>query len=55
MSFEVSSFLVSLYYGSYTKDIFVLTGNISQIVSLVPEIERLMNYSFDVTKLFSSE
>ncbi|XP_017869201.1 PREDICTED: ATP-binding cassette sub-family A member 13 isoform X2 [Drosophila arizonae] len=32
----------------------VIRSNISQIVSLVPEIERLMNYSFDVTKLFSN-
>lgn len=31
------------------------TGNISEVISLVPEIERLMNYSFDITKLFSSK
>lgn len=33
----------------------LVTGNISEVISLVPEIERLMNYSFDITKLFSSK
>ncbi|XP_060662090.1 phospholipid-transporting ATPase ABCA1 [Drosophila nasuta] len=32
----------------------IISSNISQIVSLVPRIERLMNYSFDITKLFSN-
>ncbi|XP_034475484.1 phospholipid-transporting ATPase ABCA1 [Drosophila innubila] len=32
----------------------LIRSNISEIVSLVPQIERLMNYSFDITKLFSN-
>ncbi|EDW65647.2 LOW QUALITY PROTEIN: uncharacterized protein Dvir_GJ19374 [Drosophila virilis] len=32
----------------------LIRSNISEIISLVPEIERLMNYSFDITKLFSN-
>ncbi|KAL7744190.1 hypothetical protein ACLKA6_009163 [Drosophila palustris] len=32
----------------------LISSNISEIVSLVPRIERLMNYSFDITKLFSN-
>ncbi|KAH8303941.1 hypothetical protein KR044_000407, partial [Drosophila immigrans] len=32
----------------------IISSNISEIVSLVPRIERLMNYSFDITKLFSN-
>ncbi|EDW00485.1 ATP-binding cassette sub-family A member 13 [Drosophila grimshawi] len=32
----------------------LIRNNIGEIISLVPEIERLMNYSFDISKLFSN-
>nr|XP_016937083.1 ATP-binding cassette sub-family A member 13 isoform X1 [Drosophila suzukii]XP_016937084.1 ATP-binding cassette sub-family A member 13 isoform X1 [Drosophila suzukii] len=32
----------------------IIRSNISEIISLVPEIERRMNYSFDIKNLFSN-
>ncbi|KAH8272412.1 hypothetical protein KR026_006078 [Drosophila bipectinata] len=32
----------------------IIRSNISEIISLVPEIERRMNYSFDIKQLFSN-